>query len=264
MCNKFILFVGYLQFIMEKKKLAPEFRYYMFYKPYDVLNQFTKERPEHRTLADYLKVEKDVYPVGRLDKDSEGLVLLTNNARLNALLLSPAQKHNRTYLVQVDGDITPQAVAALQKGVEIKLDSGPYKTLPCSVKKLSKAPALPERNPPIRYRKLIPTSWIKIELKEGKNRQIRKMLAKVGFPVLRLVRVQIEELKLGTLPPGQYQSLDETSVLTLLKISAEALNKPKKSVTKKIEPSKSKKIENSKHFSKNKPTKAPVSRRKKS
>ena len=230
---------------MQTDDKKQDLKYYLMYKPYNVLNQFSKERPEHITLADFLKVEKDVYPVGRLDKDSEGLVLLTNDKQINHLLLSPAQKHARTYLVQVDGDITQAAVAQLIKGIEIKLDSGPYKTLPCDVKKLPKAPILPERNPPVRFRKLIPTSWIKVELKEGKNRQIRKMLAAVGFPVLRLVRVQIEEVRLGTLQPGEYKSLKKDEVYSLLKIKPgeEKVKKPKpyqKNDQRKAESNKSK------------------------
>lgn len=196
--------------------------YYIFYKPYDVLNQFTKERPEHVTLGDYLRVEKDVYPVGRLDKDSEGMLILTNDKQLNEKLLSPVYKHSRTYFVQVDDDITLKAVERVAEGVEIKLDSGPYFTKPCKARKLPKAPVLPERNPPIRFRKEIPTSWVKIELGEGKNRQIRKMFAAVGFPVLRLVRVQIEDIKLGDMMPGQYKSLSKEEIYKLLHIDPNA------------------------------------------
>jgi len=188
---------------MTAEKSQAQFKYYVFYKPYNVLNQFSKERPEHVTLADYLKVHSDVYPVGRLDKDSEGLLILTNDKTLNARLLSPSKGHVRVYLVQVDGDITQQAVVKMSRGVDISLEKGMYHTRPCDVKKLPKEPVLPERNRPVRFRKNIPTSWIRIELSEGKNRQVRKMCASVGFPVLRLVRVQIEQLKIGKLEPGK-------------------------------------------------------------
>ena len=182
------------------------------------MNQFSKERPEHVTLADYLKVEKDVYPVGRLDKDSEGLLILTNDRKLNEALLHPQKKHARTYFVQVDGDITDKAILQASKGVDIKLDAGSYRTQPCTIKKLQKAPVLPDRVPPIRIRQNIPTSWAIIELSEGKNRQVRKMFAKVGFPVLRLVRAQIEDLKIGKLEPGKYYEIEKNELLKLLKV----------------------------------------------
>ncbi len=208
-------------------RIKTEIKYFVFYKPYNVLNQFTREQPEHVTLADYLKVEKDVYPLGRLDKDSEGLLILTNDRSLNALLLSPAQHHKRSYFVQVENDLTDQAIAKISKGVEIKLDTGDYKTRSCTVKKLPKPPLLPERDPPIRVRQNIPTSWALIELTEGKNRQVRKMFAAVGFPVLRLVRVQIEDLKLGKLEPGKYYEISADELFKLVKIDASALSKPK-------------------------------------
>lgn len=176
-----------------------------------------------------------MYPVGRLDKDSEGLLLLTNDKSLNASLLSPAQKHARSYFVQVDNDITDKAIETLKKGVDITLDSGSYTTKPCSVKKLSKAPVLPERNPPIRVRQNIPTSWALIELTEGKNRQVRKMFASVGFPVLRLIRVQIEDLKIGKLEPGKYIEIGQEELFKLLKIEpSRSVRIPKESkLTKK-------------------------------
>lgn len=211
-----------------------DFKYYIFYKPYDVLTQFTKERETHQTLAQYLKVEKDVYPVGRLDKDSEGLLILTNDKSLNDQLLNPAKKHKKTYLVQVENDLTPLAIDTISKGVDIKLDKGMYHTLPCSVKKLPKAPILPERNPPVRFRANIPDSWALIELMEGKNRQVRKMFASVGFPVLRLVRVQIEDLKIGKLNPGMYFSLSAAEIYKLLKIELiSTLSKPNKVIPSK-------------------------------
>ena len=199
-------------------KVKPELKYFVFYKPYNVLNQFTKEQPEHVTLSNFLKVGRDVYPLGRLDKDSEGLLILTNDTALNALLLSPSQLHKRSYFVQVEHDLTDQAITKISKGVDIKIETGDYTSKPCTVKKLQKAPLLPERNPPIRVRQNIPTSWALIELKEGKNRQVRKMFAAVGFPVLRLVRVQIEDLKLGKLEPGKSIELKGEEIYKLLKI----------------------------------------------
>ncbi len=198
--------------------MTDKYSYYLFYKPYNVLNQFTKERPEHSTLADFLKVEKDVYPVGRLDKDSEGLLILTNDPSLNAALLRPAKGHNRVYAVQVDGEIQEEALRKVRIGVDIKLDTGTYRTRPCEAKKLSKEPLLPERNPPIRYRAAIPTSWVLITLQEGKNRQVRKMMAAVGYPVLRLVRLQIEDVKIGKLKAGESIKLSREELYSLLKI----------------------------------------------
>lgn len=159
--------------------------------------------------------------MGRLDKDSEGLLILTNDKSLNNKLLSPAQKHRRSYFVQVEHDITDKAITLLENGVDIKLDSGMYHTRGCSVKKLYKVPVLPERNPPVRFRENIPTSWALIELTEGKNRQVRKMFASVGFPVLRLVRIQIEDLKIGKLEPGQFYEIKQNELFKLLKIDIE-------------------------------------------
>jgi 23S rRNA pseudouridine2457 synthase len=206
-----------------------EFEYFILYKPYNVLNQFSKEHIDHITLADFIKVDKDVYPIGRLDKDSEGLLILSNDTSLNSILLSPVHGHKRTYLVQLDGEVTEAAIQKISSGVQIKLDSGMYLTKPCEVKKLFKEPLLPERNPPIRYRKNIPTSWASITISEGKNRQVRKMFASCGFPVLRLVRVQIEDLKIGKLLPGQSKKFSQKDIYSLLRIDLGVLKKnPKK------------------------------------
>lgn len=152
-----------------------------------MLSQFSREG-DHLTLADLDFVfPKDIYPVGRLDADSEGLLLLTNDNFLKTRLLDPKNKHLRTYYVQVDGDITHEACHELAQGVAININGKSYKTLP-SIAKLIDTPELPERNPPVRFRKNIPTSWLSISLYEGKNRQVRKMTASVGFPTLRLVR----------------------------------------------------------------------------
>lgn len=183
------------------------YTYLAFYKPFDVLSQFTKEIPSHRTLADYLNIDNDIYPVGRLDRDSEGLLILTNDKRLNYKLLDPKHGHQRTYNVQLEGSVTQEAINQLKSGVKIKIGKSYYDTKQCEVK-LIEDPKLPERIPPIRYRKNKPTSWASITLTEGKNRQVRKMFASIGFPVLRLARVSISDLQLSNLQPGEYKNFD--------------------------------------------------------
>jgi len=183
-------------------------RYFIIYKPYLVLSQFTSPRGK-QSLADYCNVPKDIYPVGRLDEDSEGLLILTNDEKLNHRLLNPAFAHEREYYVQVDGAITEDAVMQLQQGVEININGKLYKTKPCRVSVFNEEPLLPPRNPPIRFRKEIPAPWIKVILTEGKNRQVRKMTAKVGFATLRLVRWRIENIELGNLKPGAMMELSE-------------------------------------------------------
>lgn len=178
-----------------------------FYKPYNVLSQWSKEIATHHTLADYLGgVESDVYPIGRLDRDSEGLLLLSNDTTLNHRLLAPGQHVEKQYYVQVDGAITQEALMLLQQGVNIRAKKKAHVTKPC-VAALIEPPAMPERDPPIRYRASIPTSWISIIISEGKNRQIRKMCAAVGYPVLRLVRWRVAEFTLGDLSPGSYKEI---------------------------------------------------------
>ena len=188
------------------------FTYIAFYKPFDVLSQFTKEIETHKTLADYLKIATDIYSVGRLDRDSEGLLLLTNDKRLNHKLLDPKYKHPRTYWVQVDGAITAEAIQQIMDGPSIKVGKSMYKTLRCEAEMLD-TPDLPDRVPPIRVRKAIPTSWASVSLTEGKNRQVRKMFAAVGFPVLRLVRHSIQNLDLGSLQPGAHRIVTKFDIL---------------------------------------------------
>ena len=180
-----------------------------------MLSQFSPEG-ERLTLASLFDFPKDIYPVGRLDAESEGLLLLTNDKEINHRLLNPKFKHRRTYLTQLDGDITPEAVQLLSKGVTISVDSKPHKTMPAAVKKFTGEPDLPERNKPIRFRKNIPTSWIEITLYEGKNHQVRKMTAAVGFPTLRLVRISIEGITLGNMQPGEIICLEKSQVYNLL------------------------------------------------
>jgi 23S rRNA pseudouridine2457 synthase len=176
-------------------------RYFTIYKPYFVLSQFTSQDGKE-SLADYFDVPKDVYPVGRLDYDSEGLLILTNDAQINHRLLNPLHKHEREYWVQVEGTITAMAIEQLKQGVIISIDGKEHNTLPCRARILANDPMLPARNPSIRFRKNIPVSWISISLTEGKNRQVRRMTAKVGFPTLRLVRYRIQKLTLNNMQPG--------------------------------------------------------------
>lgn len=173
-----------------------------------VLSQFTSGLGK-QTLADYFKLPKDIYPVGRLDEDSEGLLILTNDEKLNQRLLNPIFEHKREYLVQVDGAVTQQAITQLQQGVTINVNGKLYITKPCKVFRFTETDLLPQRNPPVRFRKEIPAPWLKIILTEGKNRQVRKMTAKVGFPALRLIRTRIENIDLGNLQPGEMKELPE-------------------------------------------------------
>lgn len=186
--------------------------YYLIYKPFNMLSQFSSEG-DRATLAQLGNFPKDVYPLGRLDADSEGLLILTNDKELNHRLLNPKFKHQRTYWAQVDGAITPEAVQKLSQGVIITVDGKAYKTLPAQAKLLSDEPVLPERVPPIRFRKSIPTSWVELTLHEGKNRQVRKMTAAVGFPTLRLVRVAIGKLILGRMQPGEVRKLTKKEIV---------------------------------------------------
>lgn len=189
--------------------------YYLFYKPFQVLCTFTSTEGKS-CLANYLQVYKDVYPIGRLDYDSEGLLLLTNDRSLNHRLLDPSFQHNRTYWVQVEGYITDIAIQQLETGVAIRVDGKVYTTLPAQAQRIPVPHSLPERNPPIRFRKNVPTSWISLSLTEGKNRQVRKMTAAVGFPTLRLVRFSIERIELTNLLPGQLLEVSRNTFLQKL------------------------------------------------
>lgn len=195
-------------------------QYYIIYKPFGMLSQFSQEHESHLTLAhlDYT-FDKDIYPVGRLDKDSEGLLILTNDKKLTDALLNPKNKHWRSYWVQVDNIPTEKAITQLQTGVDIKLKKAIHRTKPAKAMLLQQAPTLPERDPPIRYRKEIPTAWLQIGLIEGKNRQVRRMTAKVGFPTLRLVRHQIVNLQLGDLLIGEVRSLAQADIYKLLQLN---------------------------------------------
>jgi 23S rRNA pseudouridine2457 synthase len=176
-----------------------------FHKPYGVLSQFTPEPGSAwRTLADF-RLPKNVYALGRLDADSEGLLLLGDEPGLNSRLLDPKYAHRREYWVQVEGLPSDHALAQLAQGVTI----GGYKTLPAQARRLDPPPSLPPRDPPIRFRKTVTDSWLSIELIEGKNRQVRRMTAAVGHPTLRLMRARIGSLALGTLAPGSWRELTD-------------------------------------------------------
>jgi 23S rRNA pseudouridine2457 synthase len=185
--------------------------YYLLYKPFQVLSQFTST-DNKLCLKDIVDVAKDVYPVGRLDYDSEGLLFLTNDTKMNYQLLHPSFEHKRTYWVQVEGNITIEATKQFAKGVSINVNGIKYNSQPAVVSLLEPNVAVPERNPPIRFRKNIPTSWAQIELTEGKNRQVRKMFAAVNFPVLRLIRSQIGSFTIKDMQPSDLISLSHQEV----------------------------------------------------
>jgi 23S rRNA pseudouridine2457 synthase len=175
-----------------------------FHKPYGVLSQFTPEPGSRwRTLAEF-GLPKNVYPVGRLDADSEGLLLLSDEPGLNTRLLDPKHAHRRQYWVQVERVPSPAALARLCAG---GIELGDFRTLPCCAHLLDTAPSVAPRTPPIRFRKNVPDAWLALELIEGKNRQVRRMTAAIGHPTLRLIRAQIGRFPLGELGPGEWREL---------------------------------------------------------
>ncbi|WP_313916318.1 pseudouridine synthase [Tahibacter sp.] len=175
-----------------------------FNKPYGVLCQFTdRSTPRRPTLADYIR-QPDVYAAGRLDADSEGLLLLTDDGALAHRLTDPRHKQDKTYWVQVEGSLTDAALAALRDGVV--LNDGP--TLPAQARALAAPPALWPRDPPVRFRKRVPDAWLELTLREGRNRQVRRMTAAVGLPTLRLVRARIGAYALEGLAPGEWRIVD--------------------------------------------------------
>lgn len=195
----------------------PALKYFALYKPFGTLSQFTDEGG-NPGLSHILNVDQDVYPVGRLDTDSEGLLLLTNDRRVNNELLNPNKAHWRTYLAQVEGEVTEEAIMKLTLPMVIRLKKKDHKTLPARAELLTEAPDLPERIPPIRFRASIPTSWIRIAIREGKNRQVRKMTANVGFPTLRLVREGIESLTVAGMKPGELKEIPKDEFFTSLNL----------------------------------------------
>ena len=182
-----------------------------------MLSQFTSKE-EKKTLKDFFDVPANVYPIGRLDYDSEGLLILTDDKYLNNHLLNPFHHHEREYWIQVEGNITQKAIADLQEGVNININGKTYLTKKCVAGIISQPVEIAERNPPIRLRRTIPESWLKIILTEGKNRQVRKMTAKIGFPTLRLIRYRIGKITIEHLQPGEMKMLSHTELYNLLQI----------------------------------------------
>lgn len=197
-------------------------RYILFYKPYNVLCQFTdnsEDLDKRNTLKDYISIPS-IYSVGRLDLDSEGLLLLTNNGKLQHRLAHRKFAHPRTYLVQVERIPEEKDLDRLRQGILIQ----DYRTRRAKVKKLLQEPELPPRNPPIRDRQNVPTCWLEITLTEGRNRQVRKMTAAIGFPTLRLIRISIGitkncQLSLDRLQPGQWRDLTAQELNLLQSLS---------------------------------------------
>ncbi len=175
-----------------------------FHKPYGVLSQFTPDGSPNRPLAEF-GFPKNVYAIGRLDADSEGLLLLSDEPELNDRLLHPRHGHERIYWAQVERIPTPEAMRELAQGVVIE----GRKTLPGCARLLDPQPQIAPRDPPIRFRKSVPDCWIELELTEGKNRQVRRMTAAVGHPTLRLLRVRIGSFALGDLPAGTWRAVTE-------------------------------------------------------
>jgi 23S rRNA pseudouridine2457 synthase len=183
-----------------------------FHKPYGVISQFTPDGSPNRTLAEF-GFPPGVYPMGRLDADSEGLLLLSDEPELNERLLHPRHGHRRVYWVQVEHIPTAEALRKLEKGVVVK----DRQTLPSHVWVLDPQPDVPPRDPPIRFRKSVPDCWIGLELTEGKNRQVRRMTAAIGHPTLRLIRVRIGELRLDDLAAGRWKLLSPQQKELVLK-----------------------------------------------
>lgn len=182
-----------------------------FHKPYGVLSQFTPDGSPNRLLAEF-GFPKNIYPIGRLDADSEGLLLLSDEAELNQRLLPPLRSHTREYWVQVERIPSSEALRQLESGVVIQGQP----TLPCRAWRLEPPPVIPPRDPPIRFRKSVPDCWLALELTEGRNRQVRRMTAAIGHPTLRLLRVRIGQFRLGDLPAGQWRELIAAERLQVL------------------------------------------------
>lgn len=198
--------------------MASNLEYYVFNKPYGILSQFTDEG-RWKGLGSLGIFPSDVYPLGRLDADSEGLLLLTNDRSLNQRLLNPKFQHTRTYWVQVDHAVKAEALDLLKGPLDLNYKGKTHRTLPAKAELLDVPDWVGERVPPIRERANIPTTWISLELKEGKNRQVRKMTARAGHPTLRLIRYAIEEVTIEGLAPGEFHLLKQSEIYPLLKLS---------------------------------------------
>lgn len=187
----------------------------LFYKPFEVLSQFSASENK-KTLADFFKnLPKDIYPAGRLDYDSEGLIVLTADKKLAHQLTDPSFGHRRCYFVQVEGQVSDAALQLLASGVDIRIDGKMHRTLPAKAIRLLEEPALPPRIPPIRSRKSVPDSWLSLTLTEGRNRQVRRMTAAVGFPTLRLVRYAIGAVNIEGMKPGEFVEADDQMIQVL-------------------------------------------------
>ncbi len=187
------------------------YRYFSLNKPFGIQSAFLPgdEKNGLRSLFDF---PREVYPLGRLDKESEGLLILTDDPSLNRRLLFPGFGHEREYWAQVEGTISPGAIDSLRNGVNISIGGKSYRTLPCLAEVPEFPISFPPRNPPIRYRKNIPDCWVRLILREGKNRQVRKMGAAVGFPVLRLIRYRIQGITLQGLEPGEVREWKKAAI----------------------------------------------------
>ena len=187
-----------------------ENRYFIIYKPFGTICQFSKEG-DHPTLKELGEFPIDIYSVGRLDTDSEGLLIITNDNFLKTRLTDPKFEHKKTYWVQVEGDLNTEAINNLKQGVEISIKGKKHHTRKASASlvNVDEASLLPNREPPIRHRQNIPTSWLQLTISEGKNRQVRRMTAKVGYPTLRLIRKKIEQIDLGGMKPGDIKEVDK-------------------------------------------------------
>ena len=201
------------------------FRYFIANKPFNTICQFSQEVAGQKTLADLnFTFPKDVYPIGRLDQDSEGLLLLTSDRSLNHRLLNPQFAHKRTYLAQIEGIPTPESLEKFRKGVTIKIEKKLYDTLPADCQPVADPSlyfdkkALWERLPLPKASSNKPMSWLEVTLTEGKNRQVRRMCSAIGHPCLRLIRVSIMDLKLGDLQPNEVNELEQNEMFNLLKM----------------------------------------------
>jgi 23S rRNA pseudouridine2457 synthase len=201
------------------------FRYFIANKPFNTICQFSEEVAGQKTLADLnFTFPKDAYPIGRLDQDSEGLLLFTNDRSLNHRLLNPQFAHKRTYLAQIEGIPTVESLNKFRKGVPIKIEKKIYDTLPAECQPVED-PSVYFDNQPIWERLPLPKSsgnkpmsWLEITLTEGKNRQVRRMCAAIGHPCLRLIRVKMMDLELGNLQPNEVRELDADTIFSLLKM----------------------------------------------
>ncbi|OUT94782.1 MAG: hypothetical protein CBB92_13220 [Flammeovirgaceae bacterium TMED32] len=196
--------------------MADNLRYFIINKPYKVLSQYTDEA-ENEGLGSIFRIPKGIYAVGRLDLDSEGLLILTNDKKLNSALLNPKNKHKRTYHVEVEGTPSTAALKALSEGLHISIDGKSYRTKKAEARVLMDY-NFPERSPAVNRIKHPETSWVEVILTEGKNRQVRKMTAKVGHPTLRLIRVGVEDLALHPLMPGQIVMISKKVLYKKLKL----------------------------------------------